>query len=179
MYEDLNTVLEYIENHLHEDISLDDLANHVNYSKSHLSREFNKYIRISLPDYITKRRLSNAALMVYNTGKSISYIADTNGFNSVKYFSTLFKKELGISPTEYRKRSGFIYLFPRRILKGGKTTIMKKLEDVVFEINVEENAEGEVKITMNDIEFPKDVNEVEATIKHNIDGETEVIVESK
>ncbi|MDD3127445.1 MAG: AraC family transcriptional regulator, partial [Candidatus Izemoplasmatales bacterium] len=82
MYEEVNLILDFIEKHLYEDIKLDDICRLVNYSKSHISRMFNKYIGLSLPKYVTKRRLSNAAIMIYNTDKPIGYIADVHGFGT-------------------------------------------------------------------------------------------------
>ncbi|MFA5037984.1 MAG: AraC family transcriptional regulator [Candidatus Izemoplasmatales bacterium] len=176
MYEEVNLILDFIEKHLYEDIKLDDICRLVNYSKSHISRMFNKYIGLSLPKYVTKRRLSNAAIMIYNTDKPIGYIADVHGFGTDKYFSTLFKKELGISPLNYRKRNGYIYLFPKRILKGGSVELMKNLEDIVCQINVNSDSNGEVKAELTNIQRTNDGVELAVSVSKEMDGKATVEV---
>lgn len=177
MYEDINKILNYIEEHLYQEIKLKDISNVINYSKSHISREFNKYLGISLPKYIMKRRLSNAAIMIYTTDKPIGYIADTHGFGSDRYFITLFKKELGISPLNYRKRNGFIYLFPKRVLKGGKTVIMKNLEDIEYQINVNSDSAGEVSVELKNVEYVDNKYKLELSVNQETSGESTLSIE--
>ena len=149
MFEDINKAIDYIEDHLYENITLDGVCDFVNYSRSHLSRKFNDILGLSLSDYIAKRRLSNAALMVYNTDKSMEYIAHTHGFSSGKYFSTVFKKELGITPREYRNRKSFIFIYPRRIVEGGQKQVMSKLEELVITAVVDADNNGTVNVSLD------------------------------
>lgn len=120
MYNTMNVIIEYIDSCLKEDISLDSVASKFHYSKTHISRMFNKVVGISLTEYVSRRRLSEAVLMLIYTDKPIQYISDVLRFGSSKYFSTVFKKEYGISPSIYRKNQSYIYLYPKRMIKGGK-----------------------------------------------------------
>ena len=103
MYKIMNTTIEYIEANLLNDLSLNDIAHQSNYSKTHMSRMFNKIVGVSLTEYINRRRLTNTALMLKDTDKPIEYISDIYRFGSSKYFSTMFRKEFGISPSMYRR----------------------------------------------------------------------------
>jgi len=179
MYEEINKILDYIEEHLYQNINLDDISHVFNYSKSHISRAFNKYVGISLPKYITKRRLSNAAIMIYNTDKPIGFISDTHGFGSGQYFITLFKKELGISPMNYRKRNGFIYLFPKRTLKGGKPIMMNRLEDIEYQISVHSETDGEVSVELVNVEYVDNSYQLELSLNQEMSGESTVSIELK
>lgn len=172
MDEGLNKILDYIEDHLYEDIKLEDLSALAYYSKSHLSREFNKVLGISIPDYVTRRRLSNAAIMVFETDKKISYIANTHGFNSDKYFSFLFKKHFGIPPSKYRNKTSYILLYPKRHLKGGERTKMKKLEDLTCDIIVGSTSNKEYTVTVDNLEIKG--NEVKSTIELQDNGNVKV-----
>jgi len=176
----LNEVLIYIENNLYNEITLDEISDAVNYSKSYISRVFNRVIGVSLPDYITKRRLSNASLMVLNTKKSLNYISDIHGFSSVKYFSTLFKRELGVSPSQYRKNTGFIYLYPKREIKGGNAEIMNDIKDLVYTITVNGDKDSESSVSIKNINEEDGTIEIEAKVDESSKGsETEITIDAK
>jgi AraC-like DNA-binding protein len=153
MEEILNKILGYIEEHLYEKISLDDLSALSFYSKSYLSREFNKILGLSIPDYITRRRLSNAAIMIFETDKQINFIANVYGFNSVKYFSFSFKKHFGVCPSEYRNKTNNILLYPKRHLKGGEIKEMRKLGDLDYEVELKTSDNDEYTIIINTMEI--------------------------
>jgi AraC-like DNA-binding protein len=131
MHRVIHKIIEYIESNLYEEITLDELCLRTNYSKSHLSRTINKYLGTSLSSYIMRRRLSLSAVMIKETDKTLSYISDLFGFNSTKYYSTLFKKEFEISPSDYRKSNKYIYLYPKRIVKGGQTLKLTSINEIL------------------------------------------------
>jgi AraC-like DNA-binding protein len=131
MYKVMNDVIEYIERNIHEDITLELLCKQTNYSKSHLSRIFNKFVGTSLPNYIMRRRLSLSAVMIKNTYKTLSYVSDVFGFSSTKYFSTLFKKEYNISPSIYRKSNEYVYLYPKRLIKGERAMKLNSINEIL------------------------------------------------
>jgi AraC-like DNA-binding protein len=119
MIEKMNRIIDYLERNLFCEINLSLISNDFAISSFYLSRWFNRTVGMSLPEYIRKRRLSEAALLLKKTKKTISYISDYTGFNSQKYFSHLFSITYGISPTEYRNRNIFIDLQFKRIINGG------------------------------------------------------------
>ncbi|MFK5884109.1 MAG: AraC family transcriptional regulator [Candidatus Izemoplasma sp.] len=135
MKKEINRILEYIEDNICEDLSLAILSEQLHYSNPYISRMFNKYVGLSLNDYINRRRLSLAAIAIKSERKSIFYLANHYGFNSQKYFSNLFKKTFGIAPLRYRKSNMFITLQPKRFIKGELNMVINSVKDVCIELS--------------------------------------------
>jgi AraC-like DNA-binding protein len=70
-----------------------------------LTGEFKKTFGLSLIDYLIKVRISHARELLGNVNLPISHIAESCGYEDGAYFSKLFKKQTGFSPTEYRRRN--------------------------------------------------------------------------
>ncbi len=70
---------------------------------NYLSTQFNREVRQSLPEYITNYRISESCRLMQNTEATIGQIAAAVGIFDTNYFSRVFKKTLGITPSEYRK----------------------------------------------------------------------------
>ncbi|MCL2209227.1 MAG: response regulator [Treponema sp.] len=83
-------------------ISLYSTASYVGISPNHLSAVFVKETGENFIEYLTKIRLEKAKLLLQNTDMKSSDIAYETGFNDPHYFSHIFKKNVGISPKEYR-----------------------------------------------------------------------------
>lgn len=96
-------VIKYFNDHLTDNITLDDVANEFFISKSTLNYNFKRYTGCSPMEYLLKLRLDTAKRMLTETDKSIDEISEKSGFSTPNYFGTIFKKQLGISPTAYRK----------------------------------------------------------------------------
>lgn len=92
----------YIENHLNENIRVDDVAKEAGYSYYHLTRIFQSLLGESVGNYIQKRRLSNGATQLLYSDKKIIEIAFEIGFDSSEAFSRAFKAVYRVSPKEYR-----------------------------------------------------------------------------
>ncbi|MCD5324176.1 MULTISPECIES: response regulator transcription factor [Pontibacillus] len=89
-----------------EALNLPNVANKIHVNPSYLSRRFSDEVGQSFSEYVTNYRVDMAkTLLKANKDKSISDIAEQVGFNRLHYFSTTFKKKLGVSPKEYRERS--------------------------------------------------------------------------
>lgn len=84
-------------------ITVEDIASYVGISRSHLFRSFQNYMRKSPKEYLTEYRIKQACHLLKETGLSVSAIAYSVGFENNLYFSKAFKKQKGISPSEYRK----------------------------------------------------------------------------
>ncbi len=100
----INKVMEYIQNNIHEDISLVALGELVYFSPSYLSRIFKKSTGMNLKTYINEVRLNKAKELLKNQGMRIQDVSEALGFISPPYFTRFFKNETGTSPQEYRKK---------------------------------------------------------------------------
>ncbi len=102
-YNKLQKTLDYIEEHVKEDISLEELSALCFYSTHHFHRVFQSIVGIPVTDYIRKRKLSVAAGEIIETDKKIVDIALDYGFNSHETFSRAFKRIFDITLNAYRK----------------------------------------------------------------------------
>lgn len=101
----LAPVLNYIQRHTHEDISVDTLARIVGVSTGRLSVLFKQAFGISPAHAVRRYKLEQAQhLMDSRPDIKIKELAEKCGFTSASYFVTSFKKEFGISPTDYKKK---------------------------------------------------------------------------
>ena len=98
-----SAILEYLHTHYREKITLDGLAKHVNISKSECCRFFRKHMKLSLFDYLLDYRVEQSLPLLREKDLSITQIAEQTGFGGSAYFAKIFKKEMGISPSQYRK----------------------------------------------------------------------------
>lgn len=94
----------YMNEHCTEELSLDELADMAGFSKSHFIRLFKEFAGVSYYEYLTKRRLLHAELLLDNPQYSIADIAMQSGFNSLATFNRVFKASHDCTPTDYRKR---------------------------------------------------------------------------
>lgn len=102
----LRRVLDYIENNLQENLSLEKIAKKGYYSPFHFHRIFKAVIGETLQDFVVRKRLEKSALMLSkNKNKPLDEIYTALGFNSHSAFSKIFKKYYGISPSTFRKNS--------------------------------------------------------------------------
>jgi len=96
-------LLEFINNHFTEDISLDSLSNSLNISKYYISHIFSGKIRTSFPSYLNRCRIDYAKNILRNTNDSVTQIGFDCGFKSSRTFYRAFKECYHITPMEYRK----------------------------------------------------------------------------
>jgi len=95
--------IKYIEeNYSDEDLSLNTLASHVNVSPNHLSTIFSQQTGQTFIKYLTEYRMEKAKELLKCTGKRSSEISEEVGYKDPHYFSFMFKKSVGMTPTKYR-----------------------------------------------------------------------------
>lgn len=100
----------HINNNYAQDITLETLANVSGVSVQHFCRVFKAKTGMRPMEYLAKKRIAEAKLLLLNTGESIGYIAASVGYSDQNYFGMVFKKYEGITPSEYRKQRGLMIL---------------------------------------------------------------------
>ena len=95
--------MSYIETNYSYPITVEDIAYYVGISRSHLFRSFQNYMRKSPKDYLSGYRIRQACHLLRETDLSVSTIAYSVGFENNLYFSKAFRKQKGMSPSEYRR----------------------------------------------------------------------------
>ncbi|QAY65788.1 response regulator [Paenibacillus protaetiae] len=93
----------YIQEHLAEVISREDIANHVYLNPDYLTRIFKRDTGLSISDYLLQQRLHIAAELLANTDLSVSSVAIRIGYANFSHFSRMFKKYRGMNPMEFRQ----------------------------------------------------------------------------
>ena len=99
----IENILVYLENHYADDITLNELAEHKYFvSVGHLSRTFKNKTGLTFSKYLTEVRLKKAKEFLENTDFDITDIAAFTGYNDASYFTQIFRKSCGMTPSEYR-----------------------------------------------------------------------------
>ncbi|SHJ52538.1 two-component system, response regulator YesN [Geosporobacter subterraneus DSM 17957] len=101
---ELEIILHYIEKNFHKGITLEDVAKHVGLSPFYLSKLFKKQVGINFIEYVTKKKIDKAKDLLVQTNLPVINIALELGFHEPNYFSKVFKKVEGITPSQYRDR---------------------------------------------------------------------------
>lgn len=97
-------VASYIHTHYTEELSLEMLAQKFFISSYYLSHQFKDVTGFTLTDYIQMTKVRNVQAMLINTSIPITEAALNCGFNSFSQFNRVFRKHIGLSPSQYRKR---------------------------------------------------------------------------
>lgn len=100
---DIGNAVNYILDHVMEEISLDDLAWQSNLSVSQFKLKFKTQMGISPRNFVNQQKIEVSTAMI-SEGMSITDIAMELGFNTSSYFSTVFKRYMLCSPTDYQKK---------------------------------------------------------------------------
>ena len=85
-------------------LSVDELARALHVSSDRLSAEVNYHLQRTIPTYIMRRRVEEAAVMLAQTEEPIRGIAEHFQFTRQHYFSTVFRQRFQCSPSAYRQR---------------------------------------------------------------------------
>lgn len=103
-YEDiLPSILLYVDEHYLEPFTLEDLASHLGFHPSYVSRLFSERVHCTLTHYVMELRVSYAKHLLQNTEKSITEIAYECGFATQRTFNRVFQRLVNSSPREFRK----------------------------------------------------------------------------
>ncbi|MEW9700543.1 response regulator [Paenibacillus sp. SI8] len=99
----IQKISSYIDDHLREDITREQIADYVHFNPAYLSRLFKKETGTSLTDYMLVRRIDKSKDLLASSQIKIGDIADMVGYGNIPYFTKMFKKSTGRTPREYRK----------------------------------------------------------------------------
>jgi YesN/AraC family two-component response regulator len=107
-YKRLNKVLTYINNNLSSKFTLEDLAAQVYLSPEYFSKLFKRIIGLKPTEYILRKRIEKAQILMISTTLNYSEIAFDVGIQNIPYFFTCFKKLTNMTPYEYRQNAWII-----------------------------------------------------------------------
>ncbi len=96
-------ILNYLERHSTEKLSLDTVARKHGLGKSTFCRFFKKTMGVGFTDYLNKVRIKNAEFLLQNSSKTVTEIAFAVGFNDTSYFIKIFQKYNRMTPSEFKK----------------------------------------------------------------------------
>ncbi|MGN1410954.1 MAG: AraC family transcriptional regulator [Oscillospiraceae bacterium] len=99
--------IDYISDHLHSRIKIEDIANYLSLSVAYLSRLFKAETGIVLSEYINIKKIESASSMLQFSKYTDLEISNMLGFSSQSYFIKIFKKYTGMTPKEYKSRYRF------------------------------------------------------------------------
>jgi AraC family transcriptional regulator len=132
--ERFNSVFDYIEQHLDENLSIDSLSAVANFSRFHFQRQFSAYVGVSVTRYIQLLRLRKASYqLVFSENRQIIDIGLEAGFENPESFSRAFKKQFGQTPSQFRKKPAWQPWNERMQLPERDRRKTVKVEIVKFE----------------------------------------------
>lgn len=100
----VKAVIAYVQDHYTQPLNNADVAAHFGYCPTYLGRIFKQYTGTTLHDYLTDLRLLSATEALRDSTIPISQICFQSGFQDIYHFSKIFKKKIGMTPSEYRKQ---------------------------------------------------------------------------
>ena len=101
---EMHSAVTYFNENYNQDISIENYAQTRGMSVSWFIRNFKKYTGMTPMQFIVSLRVNNAQILLEQTNYSIYEIAKIVGYDDQLYFSRLFRKQKGFSPSQYRKR---------------------------------------------------------------------------
>ncbi|WP_313892046.1 AraC family transcriptional regulator [Psychrobacillus sp.] len=136
--ESIQKAIHYMEEHLLEDLSIEQIAKEANSSVFHFQRTFAILTDMSIADYIRRRRLTLAAQELINTTIKVIDLSFKYGYDTPEAFTKAFRKQHGVTPSDARKKIGNLQSYNRLViqvnLKGAEPMKYKILEKESFQV---------------------------------------------
>ncbi|WP_342558806.1 AraC family transcriptional regulator [Metasolibacillus sp. FSL K6-0083] len=136
--ESIQKAIHYMEEHLLENITIEQIAREANCSVYHFQRTFSLLTDMTIADYIRKRRLTLAAQEVLMTEQKIIDLAYKYGYDSPEAFTKAFRKLHGVTPSDARKKQCVLQAYNRLViqvsLKGAEPMKYKIIEKEAFQV---------------------------------------------
>ena len=108
MLDEVERATHYFNEHYNEPIVIEDYAKERAMTVNWFTQNFKKVTKVTPMQYILSLRITNAMNLIDNTDYNMTQIADAVGYNNSMYFSRIFKKHTGMTPTEYKNRNNNI-----------------------------------------------------------------------
>ena len=102
---ELQKALNYMHNHLNEQLALDKLVRHSGVSRATLHRLFRKHMKTSPINYFLDQKLERAKMLLENNQHSIKEVAEMLSYASPQYFASEFKKKFSMPPKNFKLRN--------------------------------------------------------------------------
>lgn len=99
----VGSMLGYLELHYKNDISLDELADEFHVSQNYVTRLLKRYTGKSFSENVLRIRMNKAVELITSTDYSISRVGDPVGYHDTSYFIQVFKKQMGVTPNDYKR----------------------------------------------------------------------------
>ncbi|MEK8132074.1 response regulator [Paenibacillus filicis] len=99
----IEEIKDYLDQHFYEEITLTLLAEQFHFSPQYISKKFKDTYQKTIVMYLTDLKIERAKSMLSGTSLSVAEIANQLGYEDENYFSKVFKKQVGVSPSPYRK----------------------------------------------------------------------------
>ena len=97
-------IIAYVSEHYMEPLTLQDLAQRLNYSLPYISKRFKTDVGISFVNYLQNYRVMQACRLLSSSNRTISEIAEMVGYHDIKFFSEIVKRNTGLSPADFRRQ---------------------------------------------------------------------------
>lgn len=172
--ESLQKAIDYMEEHLLDEVTIGAIAKQANSSVFHFQRVFSVLTGMAVGDYLRKRRLTLAAHELVSGSTKIIDLAYKYGYDTPEAFAKAFRRQHGITPSEARKNKGKLQSYNRLViqvnLKGAEPMNYKVVEKETFQV-VGIKQEFSVATEENLTGIPKMWEEV------NSDGTSELLIQ--
>lgn len=96
-------IITFVEQNYAKKLTLETIAQDLNYSVPNIRKNFKKYVGVSISKYVLNLRLDKVKDLLATTNKNMNEIAEECGFSSANYLSLIFKEKESLSPLAYRK----------------------------------------------------------------------------
>ena len=104
--EDIDKIIQYIDENLCENITLESVAEEFSFNSTYFSRFFKKKTGKRFIDFVTERKIDEAKKLLRYSDEKIVFISQNLNYASMPHFLKIFRKYVGMTPTEYRRRGG-------------------------------------------------------------------------
>ena len=124
-YHVVGIIMDYCNQNYNKPMSLSILAKELHLNKYYISHIISNKLNIGFNDYINSLRVSNACKLLVKTDSTVTEISEAVGFNTLRTFNRAFMKQMGCTPSEYRRKKK----------SEGRTYSQKKNKTSITEIN--------------------------------------------